>query len=277
MRRFVELLRAIVRAVLSVYYRDGKIYRMPLGPLRGLRVRYRPDLTFHNVLGLKDVESFRALSRIQATTLKDTRTICDIGAQFGLYSLWFGRAFAADDLAIHAFEPSPATFERLRDNLEINGMKSVIPVRAACSSASGTTQFFVRPSSSTSSLLNRDEEVLEQITVQTVSLDDYFLSRGQPSPELLKIDVEGAGAFVLEGASQVLRAKRPVIVFDSHSPEEDSAVSNLCLTLKYGAYRITDDRWVTQIAETHPNREGVWGALLLIPSEKEQEARRLLG
>jgi hypothetical protein len=53
------------------------------------------------------------------------------------------------------------------------------------------------------------------ITVPAISLDD-FLSKNSRKPAVIKIDVEGAELFVLRGASDTLRRKRPVLFLEIH-------------------------------------------------------------
>ena len=52
-----------------------------------------------------------------------------------------------------------------------------------------------------------------QVEVEGVSLDQ-LLARHQP-PDLIKIDTEGAETLVLQGAEQLLRKHRPVIIVES--------------------------------------------------------------
>ena len=272
------LWRSALRRVFSLYYREGHVYRMPLGPLRGLRVRYTEGLTYHNVLGLKDVDAFGILSRLRPTVLADVTTIADIGAQYGLYSLWFAREFARDGLTVHAFEPAPATFARLSDNIALNAMTALIrPHNVACSDSDGTADFFIRAAGSSNTLLDVDDPSAQRTSIQTVTLDHYLVDRGLPAPQLMKIDVEGAGGMVLAGAQRVLAETRPVILMDSHDHGEDRAMSDVCLTHGYAAYRITNGEWVREVDEIHPHPQGVWGTLLLVPREQESATRAVLG
>ncbi|MGH9172983.1 MAG: hypothetical protein ACRD1H_01430, partial [Vicinamibacterales bacterium] len=55
---------------------------------------------------------------------------------------------------------------------------------------------------------------------------------------------------------------------ESHTPDEDRAISRLITAHDYCAYRFTNRRIVTHPSETHPDPEGVWGTLLLYPREQ---------
>jgi hypothetical protein len=53
--------------------------------------------------------------------------------------------------------------------------------------------------------------------VSAASLDDY--TRTQPAPDFLKCDVEGAEVEVFRGAQRLLKEKRPGIICEMHSEE----------------------------------------------------------
>jgi hypothetical protein len=61
--------------------------------------------------------------------------------------------------------------------------------------------------------------VREVETVLTVSLD--WLADRLPPPDVLKIDVEGAELAVFHGAQQMLKAKRPMLIFELTRPNWD--------------------------------------------------------
>ena len=54
----------LVRGILGLYYREGHVYRVPFGPLRGLRLRYNSTINYHAMLGLWEVANFRVLTTL---------------------------------------------------------------------------------------------------------------------------------------------------------------------------------------------------------------------
>jgi hypothetical protein len=70
--------------------------------------------------------------------------------------------------------------------------------------------------------LSQSGGVRELETVVTVTLD--WLAERLPPPDVVKIDVEGAELTVFRGARQMLKAKRPVLIFELTRPnwEEES-------------------------------------------------------
>ncbi|MDB9489685.1 hypothetical protein PN478_03980 [Dolichospermum circinale CS-534/05] len=57
---------------------------------------------------------------------------------------------------------------------------------------------------------------------------------------------------------------------ESHIPDEDKAISDLVVRHNYQAYRLNNRKWVTEIHDTFPNPEGIWGTLLLVPNKFKQ-------
>jgi len=76
----------LVRGLLGMRYREGHVYRVPFGPLRGLRLRYGPSINYHAMLGLWEVANFRvltALNRDGHSLIAPDAIVCDVGANIG--------------------------------------------------------------------------------------------------------------------------------------------------------------------------------------------------
>ena len=279
--RYLKLNSALVRRLLSLIYKPGKDYRILFGPLRGLRVRCYADSQFHVMLGLYDLEILCLLTKVLNTLgrLKPTMTACDFGANVGMYTLWLSRL--ANPGTVYSFEPNPETYLKLRTNLELNQLANVQALPLACSDKTGTATFFLSDAHHEESTLNigRDAKRIvnnsTSVQVQTTSLDDFFLGEfKRGSPEFIKMDIEGAGVVALDGAKRVIQQQRPVIYIESHNPAEDSAISRTCLEHGFSAYRFNNLSWVNSLQTVYPDPQGVWGNLLLVPTE---ERRHLLG
>jgi len=271
----------VIRKFLSLYYKEEKICRIPFGPLRGLKIRYNKDITFHAVLGLLDLDTFEVLLRIMKTLglLEDSISVCDVGANIGIYSLWFSR-YLDRKSRIYAFEPAPYAAERLKDNILINGIINVEIVQAACSGSSGETEFFIGYNHYASSLDKKRAAGLgsepERIKVKSTTLDDFFYGiESREAPQLIKIDIEGGAVFALKGCNRCIEEKRPLILIESHMPEEDLAISRAIQEHDYQAFRLTNRQWVENIKDAFPNPRGVWGTLLLCPAETRKNLERI--
>jgi FkbM family methyltransferase len=271
----------LARRLLALIYREGSVYTVPFGRLRGARLQYDPTVNFHAMLGLWETESFELLARIfDASVLpRENPVICDVGANLGLYTLFFARQQPAGK--VYAFEPAPVV-KRLHTHLALNGVANVVVVEQACSDRIGEVEFYIGHHHHASSLDARwaqgNRESVQTIRALTTTLDDYFYGQVPRSgPDFVKMDIEGGGVWALRGCDRCIQERHPVFLIESHTPDEDRAISDLVLRHDYRAFRLDDQRWVSAPDQTHPDPNGVWGTLLLWPAEKLNVAERVLG
>ncbi len=151
----------------------------------------------------------------------------DIGANFGMMSLYMGRITGSGG-RVYAFEPSPANEAVLRFHCEHNRRLNIQPVRAAVSNEhDNSVSFFLLDGglhSGNSLTFDRDHvpnldpalhAAQKEIQVKTITIDG-FCEAQNVTPDLIKIDVEGAELLVLEGARQTLLNKRPAVILAVH-------------------------------------------------------------
>lgn len=190
--------------------------------------RLRPVLQLMRSSGYRrnrrDDEQFRLLC---AAVLRADSSCIDIGANEG--------ALLSDMVEVApygrhiAYEPLPVLAARLRERFP-----SVDVREAGVSNTSGRQPFtHVRNDPALSGIGPRDwhsdAEVME-IDVETIDtgLPDGF------EPALIKIDVEGMEAFLLDGARQTLARSRPVIAFEHAKAEASREIYDLlCGELSY--------------------------------------------
>jgi FkbM family methyltransferase len=125
--------------------------------------------------------------------------IVDVGANIGNYTRFFAHIIGASG-RVHAFEPAPANFSHLHNN--VRSLKNVLINNAAVGAHNGTIKLYI------SEELNVDHRTFDSgdgrasIDVPVICLDSYF-EPGQ-SVDLIKIDVQGYELSVLQGATRVL-------------------------------------------------------------------------
>ena len=145
-------------------------------------------------------------------------TFFDVGSHFGFYSLLAADIVGASG-AVHAFEPTPETYEVLSENAK---RRDVIQAHnLAVFDEPKTIQFWkqsIRDSAinfviTDQQNLSRDEiNEGQTIDVQAVRLDDFATAHGLP--DVMKLDVEGVESFVLRGMSNILKESRPVVMME---------------------------------------------------------------
>lgn len=162
-----------------------------------------------------DVRELRFLRRFLAPGM----TFVDVGAHHGLYSI-LAATLVGPTGRVAAFEPSPASARRLRWHAQLNGAKGIEIHRYAVGARASTATLFVprRGIDTVSSLrppTAGGDGAARRIAVDVVSLDDFARLRGLPQIDLIKLDVEGAEADVLDGAAHVCAKLAPLWIFEA--------------------------------------------------------------
>ena len=134
--------------------------------------------------------------------------VFDVGANIGETTLRCARALPHAD--IHAFEPSPATFEQL--SAACASLRKVRLVNAAMGPAVGTMALHENDSSNMTSFLLPTEHawgsVVKQTDVPVETVDSYCDKHEIERLAVLKTDTQGYDLAVLHGASGMLSAGR---------------------------------------------------------------------
>jgi len=261
---------ALIRWGLSKYYKPGHFYTIPFGALSGIKIWYDRSINYHAMLGVWERSNFAALKYVLSKLLKDRKNIqvFDIGANIGLYSLFLAKYSKSIDVT--AFEPVADTVELLRKNLQANHFDRIKVVQMAAADLDGDVTFYIghhhKSSLEKDWTSDRGTSAVREIRISSIKLDT-FVDRSTESPDFIKIDVEGGGGKVLQGASHLLETKRPVILIESHAAYEDRAIINMLKDHHYKAYRIDDGRWVKNSTNDYRDSQGVWGTMLLFPRE----------
>lgn len=150
-------------------------------------------------------------------------TVYDVGANIGYVALLLAKACGKSGRVV-AFEALPGNIERLKRNLALNGMTNCVTVvPMAVTQAPGPVRFLVHASSgmgkAAGSAGRSDELYQAEISVPGISLDDFVYTRGNPAPQVVKMDIEGGEVMALPGMRRVLAEVHPLMLMELHGPE----------------------------------------------------------
>jgi FkbM family methyltransferase len=280
----IRPVRSLGSRLVRPLYRPQRFYPVLFGPLRGFVLRFGPQVTVRELLGFWERNNFAAIIRLRDAGFLACAhpVVYDIGANFGLYSLLFSNLLGPQG-RVFAFEPGDAARALMIDNLQRNKVRNVLVEDLACSNTAGTAEFYIsKDHHHTASLrverAQRPNTELQTVRVRTTTLDDHWEKAAVPGERvvLVKIDIEGAADSVLPHCQSVARSQRPFFLIESHSLIEDTAIGAMMQTFGYCGYRTTNNRWVARLDRVHPDPDGVWGTLLLIPQEHQTAAQAVL-
>ena len=158
------------------------------------------------------------------------KTVLDIGAHWGLFTLFFARACGPTGRVI-AIEPHPDNAAHLSRNIALNQIENVSQFDVAISDTCGEAALFMPANeSSTAALCSRVDaqqpggEAGQTRTVRTETVDRMIANAIFSVPDLVKIDVEGAELAVLRGMEHTLSTAHPRLVIEVHDREDMNAL-----------------------------------------------------
>jgi hypothetical protein len=100
-----------------------------------------------------------------------------------------------------------------------------------------------------------------EVEAQTI---DALVASGQPVPDFIKVDVEGWEGAALSGAAKVLRERRPTLLVELHTPEQDVVVGAILRDLNYSVERLRPRERVERLDRGWPDKQGMWGTVVAV-------------
>jgi FkbM family methyltransferase len=168
-----------------------------------MRVTSRPE--FHR---LRSCEKEPWTVRWIEQYLQPDEVMYDVGANVGAYTLV--AAAAVPGARIVAFEPEPATFAALCDNLELNEVSErVIALPVALGDSPRLAPLNrSEPAPGATARLVEGDEAGDEAPVMVERLDDFVSRFDLPAPNHIKLDVDGTELGVLAGGEGILASGR---------------------------------------------------------------------
>ena len=170
------------------------------------------------------------------SVLKMGQVLFDIGANVGFYTVLGSRLVGAKGKVL-AFEPVARNLAYLYRHTVMNKLSNVTIVPAACSDSVSLELFATGENNATGHLAGerRDGGSGGSVSLVPTLSVDAVVQKMDVTPNVMKIDVEGAELAVLKGAKVTLREAKPAIFLSTHS----EALKTDCLAyLKECGYRV---------------------------------------
>lgn len=189
------------------------------------RIWYFPDSErhFQEVLGINPEYQFKMKSKLmQLETKLDFSYVLDVGANVGLWTLWF---IAAGAERVDCFEPMESNFECLVKNTDNVG--SVKLYKKAVGETAGNITLYTTESNSntgTASMISSGTLSVPH-EVECITIDSLNIN-----PTFIKLDIQGAEIYALRGAAQTILRCMPGILLEC---EDDKSAIEYLKTFGY--------------------------------------------
>ncbi|MCX5753526.1 MAG: FkbM family methyltransferase [Candidatus Krumholzibacteria bacterium] len=148
------------------------------------------------------------------TCISEGDVVYDVGAHIGLWTIPISLRVGPYGRVV-SVEPDSQSRELLLRNIERNGCTNVNIVATAISNIDESREFWSRGQKSTHSFFEQSYTtkqscaVREWMKCQTI---DALVASGQPRPDCIKLDIEGAEMLALQGASRTLPIVRALFI-----------------------------------------------------------------
>jgi FkbM family methyltransferase len=189
---------------------DGTIQR---GAGKGLRFNAGPS-NVGFILGSADPDVQNALQ----TLVHAGDVIYDIGANVGFFTVIAARLTGPSGRVV-AFEPLDENRNVLEANARSNGFSQISARNFALADHDGDAEFLLSANATFGGLAGSAGKIENQagrLQVRVCRLDSVVQRDSLPLPRIIKIDVEGAEAAVLDGARETIRKARPIFIIELH-------------------------------------------------------------
>ena len=157
-----------------------------------------------NNLGVYDYNNMNLIKLLMGHT---SGVFFDVGANIGSYTLIASEARGS----VVSFEPHPKSFAILQRNMEINNRNNVTLLNAAVSDHSGTLDLTDSSELALNKVAERDRKPADVIKVEATTLDKTC-HKLRLTPNIVKIDVEGYEAKVLDGFCEGIKTVDIVLI-----------------------------------------------------------------
>jgi len=200
------------------------------GPGKGLWIHLNPRYEMQYLEG--DYEA--PVEQVLLPNLRPGTVFYDVGAHIGVFSLIAARNLGVQG-SVFAFEPDPSNVRRIKEHVARNRLDAIRIIPKAVSSTDGRLRFQRASfhSSMNRGVLVEDASIAEGATIEVESITLDAVAREHALPSLIKIDVEGSEAAVLQGSEGIFRSAKPRLVCEIHNEQASTDVSRWLLERGY--------------------------------------------
>lgn len=190
--------------------------------------------------------------------VKPGMIIIEAGANTGSETFILGKLTGSEGKVL-AFEPVGHIYQKLLVNKKLNPEISSVQIfENALGGQNETISLYIADTELSNQGMSskiKFEEAVDSIQVKQYTIDHFAEEQQLDKVDLIKIDVQGAEAEILYGASKVLAKHHPIIVLeaDGHLDSQFNVAENLfalLTNLNYELFSVTKRRLVGPLLRT---------------------------
>lgn len=180
---------------------------------------------------------------------KTSKTIVDVGANTGIYSLI--AKTVNKDAQVFAFEPVARVFSKLESNNKLNEF-DIKSYELALSNYNGDATIYDANTEHTYSVavnknLKQSWENTIETKIKTITLSSFIEQNNIANIDLIKIDVETHEPEVLEGFGNYLAKYKPAMLIEILNDEVAEKIQNQLKDIHYLFFNIDENNGVRKV------------------------------
>jgi FkbM family methyltransferase len=211
---YVSLTKAASGSGLYKHTWVKKINKFILRQIKGREVKvngYTLLLDKRDSLNLSIFKTFEPFeTNFFKNHIKPGDVVLDIGANIGYYSILFSR-LVGDSGKVFAFEPDKENFSILTRNIASNKATNLVAEAAAVAAEPGSLKLYHSSDKGDQRIYDPGDGRMFY-TVPAMTMDNYFQSKPTGQVQWIKMDIQGAEGYALEGMQNLIRQNKHVSI-----------------------------------------------------------------
>ncbi len=163
--------------------------------------------------------------------------VIDAGANIGVFSILASKR-AGENGKIFSFEPVTITNNIFIKNLKINNIKNCQIIKCALGNANKKIDIFINKKHLGASSIFKNKKRNKKETVEQIKLDDFIKKNNIKKIDFIKVDIEGAERYFLEGAKETIKKFKPKISICTYHFIDDKEIITNFLKNNVPEYKI---------------------------------------
>ncbi|RZL55298.1 MAG: FkbM family methyltransferase [Pedobacter sp.] len=222
------MVRLIKKFISSFFSRQPKLYTIPFGPIKGMKLFTTFQISPRMMFGFDETW----VSHLAKHYIKEGDIVYDIGAHIGYTSILFSNLVGKQG-EVHAFELLPSVAKNyLEKTVNANQLSNIKVHAIGLADKKEEIDIYVG-NTMMGTLTEEGYESQSSEKCQIDTLDNYILTRQIAPPQVIKIDVERAEIACLKGAIETIKNFKPTLIIEFHNLQLLQAGYEILNTLGY--------------------------------------------